>query len=91
MRYAYMVPIEANASRDRPMTSTSFIDDLKDIPTPHVIGGAQARLGETDDGVLLLREVLRNMPNHALARRLMDEWTAKPGKAAADPADDPQP
>jgi hypothetical protein len=44
-------------------------------------------LGETDDGVLLLREVLRKTPNHALARRLLDAWSAKPDKAAADPED----
>jgi hypothetical protein len=30
---------------------------------------------------LLLREVLRKMPTHALARRLLDEWTAPPVKA----------
>lgn len=37
--------------------------------------------GDTEPAVLLLREVLRKMPTHALARRLLDEWTAPPVKA----------
>lgn len=46
-------------------------------------------LGETDDGVLLLKEVVRKMPNHALARRLIDEWTKPPEKSAAAPTSTP--
>ncbi|MCC6415432.1 MAG: hypothetical protein IT582_05955 [Opitutaceae bacterium] len=41
--------------------------------------------GDTEPAVLLLREVLRNLPAHALARRLLEEWTApavKPDEAA---------
>ncbi len=34
--------------------------------------------GETDIAVRLLREVVRKMPNHALARRYLDEWTEAP-------------
>lgn len=41
-------------------------------------------LGQTEDAVLLLREVLRKMPNHALARRLLDDWTKPPEKAEKD-------
>lgn len=39
--------------------------------------------GDTEPAVLLLREVLRKMPAHALARRLLDEWTAPPTKPEA--------
>jgi len=34
--------------------------------------------GATADAVLLLKEVLRRIPNHALARRLVEEWQKKP-------------
>ncbi len=34
--------------------------------------------GATSDAVLLLREVLRRIPNHALARRLIEQWQKKP-------------
>jgi len=34
--------------------------------------------GATADAVLLLKEVLRRIPNHALARRLIEEWQKKP-------------
>jgi tetratricopeptide (TPR) repeat protein len=34
--------------------------------------------GVTEDAVLLLREVLRKLPNHALARRLIETWQKKP-------------
>ena len=40
--------------------------------------------GETEAGVMLLREVIRKMSNHALARRLMEEWTTKPAPAAEE-------
>jgi tetratricopeptide (TPR) repeat protein len=33
--------------------------------------------GATGDAVLLLREVLRRIPNYALARRLLEEWQKK--------------
>lgn len=39
--------------------------------------------GDTEPAIMLLREVLRNLPNHALARRLLDEWTAPPVKTEA--------
>lgn len=45
--------------------------------------------GETDEAVRLLREVLRKMPNHALARRYLDEWTSKPEIVA--PPQEPAP
>lgn len=34
--------------------------------------------GATSDAVLLLKEVLRRIPNHALARRLVEEWQKRP-------------
>ncbi len=33
---------------------------------------------ETADAILLLREVLRKIPNHGLARRLLEEWEKRP-------------
>lgn len=34
--------------------------------------------GDTEPAVMLLREMIRKMPNHAFARRLLDDWTAPP-------------
>ena len=34
--------------------------------------------GATTDAVMLLKEVLRRIPNHALARRLIEQWQKKP-------------
>jgi len=36
------------------------------------------RSGDTADAVRLLKEVIRKSPNHALAQRLIVEWTTKP-------------
>ncbi|MFI5357257.1 MAG: hypothetical protein ACHQ4G_07975 [Opitutales bacterium] len=41
--------------------------------------------GETDNAVLLLREVLRNLPSHALARRKLEAWTKVTAVAAPYP------
>lgn len=38
--------------------------------------------GDTEPAILLLREVIRKMPTHALARRLLADWTAAPAAAA---------
>jgi hypothetical protein len=45
--------------------------------------------GATGDAVLLLREVLRRIPNYALARRLLEEWQRKlqPEPVPPTPAD----
>lgn len=42
--------------------------------------------GATSDAVLLLKEILRRIPNHALARRLIEQWQKKP-----DPVLPPKP
>ena len=34
--------------------------------------------GATADAVMLLKEILRRIPNHALARRLIEQWQKKP-------------
>lgn len=44
--------------------------------------------GDTEPAVLLLREVLRKVPAHALARRLLEEWTAPPTKIEKSPDTD---
>jgi hypothetical protein len=36
---------------------------------------------DTATAVLLLREIQRRTPEHALSRRLLDAWTAKPEPA----------
>jgi hypothetical protein len=45
--------------------------------------------GDTEVAVLLLREVTRKTPAHALARRYLDDWTSKPEAPAETPPSTP--